>query len=67
MCAVKMGTIYTPIHQVPTAAVNDTADLLIERRKLTVFRIDQLMSEHLLCTSFGRKTINTLEKQVMTE
>ena len=25
------------------------------------------MSEHLLCTSFGRKTMNTLEKQVMTE
>ena len=36
MCAIKVGTIYFPIHQVPTAAVKDTADLLIEHRKLTL-------------------------------
>ena len=35
-CAIKVGTIYFPIHQVPTAAVKDTADLLIEHRKLTL-------------------------------
>ena len=28
--------LYTPIHQVPTTAVKDTADLLIENRKLTL-------------------------------
>ena len=27
--------LYTPIHQVPTTSVKDTADLLIENRKLT--------------------------------
>ena len=32
MCAIKMGTIYIPLHQLPTAVVNDTADLLIEHR-----------------------------------
>ena len=29
-----MGTIYIPLHQLPTAVVNDTADLLIEHRTL---------------------------------
>ena len=29
MCAIKMDTIYIPIHQLPTEVVNDTADLLI--------------------------------------
>ena len=38
MCAIKMGTIDIPIHQLPTAVVNDTADLLIEHRKLTLLR-----------------------------
>ena len=32
MFAIKVGTIYIPIHQLPTAAVNDTADLLIGHR-----------------------------------
>ena len=32
MFAIKVGTIYIPIHHVPTAAVNGTADLLIGHR-----------------------------------
>ena len=36
MCAIEVGTIYFPIHQVRTAAVKDTPDLLIEHRKLTL-------------------------------
>ena len=36
MCAIKVGTIYVPTHQVPTAAVKDTADLLIEHRKFSI-------------------------------
>jgi len=30
--------LYIPIHQVPTTAVKDTADCLIENRKLTFLR-----------------------------
>ena len=32
----NVGKIYIPIHQVPTSAVKDTADWLIEHRKLTL-------------------------------
>ena len=32
----NVGTIYTPIHQPPTSAVKDTANRLIEHRKLTL-------------------------------
>ena len=32
---IKFGTIHILIHQVPTAAIKDTADLLTEHRKLT--------------------------------
>ena len=36
MFAIKVGTIYIPIHQVPKAAVKDTAaDLLIVNQKHT--------------------------------
>ena len=46
MCAIKVGTIYIPMHQVPTAAVKDTADLLIEHRKLTLpLRIWKIVSK----------------------
>ena len=36
MCAIKVGTILISIHQLPIASVKDTADLLIELRKLTL-------------------------------
>ena len=33
---IKVSTIYIPIHQVPTPAIKDTADLLTEHRNLTL-------------------------------
>ena len=60
-----MGTIYTPIHQVPTSALKDTADWLIERRKLTLpLRPWKIVSQGWRLRKSGRNPALQQDRQV---
>ena len=50
LCAIELGTIYIPIQQVYTSAVKDTADWLVEHRKLTLpLRPRKIVSHFSFC------------------
>ena len=60
-----MGTTYTPIHQVPTSALKDTADWLIERRKLTLhLRPWKIVSQGWRLRKSGRNPALQQDRQV---